>query len=175
MRPHLVLSGELLHCMNQINQLIAGCDIFVAIGTHGDLLPAGDFTRRLKRQSFSLEINHLDAAKSVHQPNALAHNDGGSDDCYFKVLIWVFQWDQPHDPAANLQSETPLTEVLVIDEDELLGDEKDWNEWRPLYGDEPFCNFMHLYIDWGGRPEGPQQSEQYHFGNQGQLGKQTKR
>ena len=58
LRPHVVWFGEMPLYMDEISALLADCDLFVAIGTSGNVYPAAGFVQ-LARQAgaATLEIN----------------------------------------------------------------------------------------------------------------------
>ncbi|TWT65396.1 NAD-dependent protein deacylase [Posidoniimonas polymericola] len=43
LRPHIVWFGEMPHCMVEIQHALRRCDLFVAIGTSGNVYPAAGF------------------------------------------------------------------------------------------------------------------------------------
>ncbi len=45
LRPHIVWFGEIPLYMNEIEQALAGCDLFVSIGTSGNVYPAAGFVQ----------------------------------------------------------------------------------------------------------------------------------
>lgn len=58
LRPHVVWFGEMPLAMNQIEQNLMSCDLFVAIGTSGNVYPAAGFNQLAKRYGArTLELN----------------------------------------------------------------------------------------------------------------------
>lgn len=58
LRPHIVWFGEMPFHMNRINQALESCDLFVAIGTSGNVYPASGFYQTAKiRKAATVELN----------------------------------------------------------------------------------------------------------------------
>lgn len=58
LRPHIVWFGEMPFYMNQINEALESCDLFVAIGTSGNVYPASGFYQTAKlRRAHTVELN----------------------------------------------------------------------------------------------------------------------
>ncbi|MBM89249.1 MAG: NAD-dependent protein deacylase [Gammaproteobacteria bacterium] len=58
LRPHVVWFGEMPFHMNQINMALGACDIFVAIGTSGNVYPAAGFYQNAKiNNAQTVELN----------------------------------------------------------------------------------------------------------------------
>lgn len=58
LRPHIVWFGEMPFHMNQINQALESCDLFVAIGTSGNVYPAAGFYQTAKiSRAQTVELN----------------------------------------------------------------------------------------------------------------------
>ena len=58
LRPHVVWFGEMPLHMNQINNALESCDLFVAIGTSGNVYPASGFYQAAKiRRVHTVELN----------------------------------------------------------------------------------------------------------------------
>ncbi|MBT5718427.1 MAG: NAD-dependent protein deacylase [Gammaproteobacteria bacterium] len=58
LRPHIVWFGEMPFHMNKINQALESCDLFVAIGTSGNVYPASGFSQTAKiRRARTVELN----------------------------------------------------------------------------------------------------------------------
>ncbi|GJM13989.1 MAG: NAD-dependent protein deacylase [Pseudohongiella sp.] len=58
LRPHIVWFGEMPFHMNEINQALENCDLFVAIGTSGNVYPASGFYQTAKiRRAHTVELN----------------------------------------------------------------------------------------------------------------------
>ena len=64
LRPDIVWFGEMPYHMERIIDLLERCDLFVAIGTSGQVYPAAGFVRGLPIKTPKLEINTLDTAIS---------------------------------------------------------------------------------------------------------------
>jgi NAD-dependent deacetylase len=64
LRPHIVWFGEMPFHMNKINTALEACDIFIAIGTSGNVYPASGFYQKAKiRKATTVELN-LEATDS---------------------------------------------------------------------------------------------------------------
>ncbi|MDP3516531.1 MAG: NAD-dependent protein deacylase [Pseudohongiella sp.] len=58
LRPHVVWFGEMPLAMTHIEQALINCDLFVAIGTSGNVYPASGFNQMAKRYGAkTLELN----------------------------------------------------------------------------------------------------------------------
>lgn len=58
LRPHIVWFGEIPMHMNQINQALQRCDLFVSIGTSGNVYPASGFYQTAKiAKANTVELN----------------------------------------------------------------------------------------------------------------------
>ena len=58
LRPHIVWFGEMPFYMNQISQALKDCDLFIAIGTSGNVYPASGFYQTAKlHQAHTVELN----------------------------------------------------------------------------------------------------------------------
>lgn len=58
LRPHVVWFGEMPLQMNRINSALENCDMFVAIGTSGNVYPASRFYQTAKiRKASTVELN----------------------------------------------------------------------------------------------------------------------
>ena len=58
LRPHVVWFGEIPLQMNRINRALEDCDMFVAIGTSGNVYPASGFYQTAKiRKASTVELN----------------------------------------------------------------------------------------------------------------------
>jgi NAD-dependent deacetylase len=58
LRPHIVWFGEMPFHMNQINRALESCDLFIAIGTSGNVYPASGFYQTAKiRRAYTIELN----------------------------------------------------------------------------------------------------------------------
>lgn len=59
LRPHIVWFGEMPLHMEQIGRLLARCDLFLSIGTSGNVYPAAGFVQqvRMGRLGHTVELN----------------------------------------------------------------------------------------------------------------------
>ena len=59
LRPHVVWFGELPLQLDAIYEALAGCDLFIAIGTSGQVYPAAGFVEEVRAQgrAHTIEIN----------------------------------------------------------------------------------------------------------------------
>ena len=58
LRPHVVWFGEMPLQMNRINSALENCDMFIAIGTSGNVYPASGFYQTAKiRKASTVELN----------------------------------------------------------------------------------------------------------------------
>ncbi len=58
LRPHIVWFGEMPFHMHEINQALEGCDLFVSIGTSGNVYPASGFYQTAKiHRAHTVELN----------------------------------------------------------------------------------------------------------------------
>lgn len=58
LRPDIVFFGEMPYYMNQIEQALSDCDLFVSIGTSGAVYPAAGFVRQVRRRGgMTIELN----------------------------------------------------------------------------------------------------------------------
>ena len=58
LRPHIVWFGEMPLFMDEIAQAISGCDLFISIGTSGNVYPAAGFVQMANQAGAeTLEIN----------------------------------------------------------------------------------------------------------------------
>jgi NAD-dependent deacetylase len=68
LRPHIVWFGEMPLFMNQINQALEACDLFIAIGTSGNVYPASGFYQTAKiRSAHTVEINLEETGSSFDE------------------------------------------------------------------------------------------------------------
>jgi len=67
MRPDIVWFGEIPYYMNEIEALLASCDLFVSVGTSGQVYPAAMFVQMAKNftQCKTIELN-LEASFGVN-------------------------------------------------------------------------------------------------------------
>ena len=57
MRPHIVWFGEMPLQMDRIGAALAACDIFVSIGTSGQVYPAAGFVAEVAGRARTVELN----------------------------------------------------------------------------------------------------------------------
>ena len=68
LRPHVVWFGEMPLQMNLINRALENCDMFVAIGTSGNVYPASGFYQAAKiRKASTVELNLKRTGSSFDQ------------------------------------------------------------------------------------------------------------
>ncbi|MFL1462729.1 NAD-dependent deacylase [Roseococcus sp. DSY-14] len=59
LRPHVVWFGEMPLHMAEIEAALAACDVFVSIGTSGQVWPAAGFVRTIPPAARSIEVNPM--------------------------------------------------------------------------------------------------------------------
>ena len=64
LRPDIVWFGEMPYYMDRILELLDTCDLFISIGTSGQVYPAAGFVQGLRRGVPKIEINTMDTAIS---------------------------------------------------------------------------------------------------------------
>jgi NAD-dependent deacetylase len=59
LRPHIVWFGEMPLYMDQIEEYLSTCDLFISIGTSGQVYPAAMFVRSAKQyaDAYTIELN----------------------------------------------------------------------------------------------------------------------
>jgi NAD-dependent deacetylase len=58
LRPHIVWFGEMPLYMDEISSAISNCDLFISIGTSGNVYPAAGFVQIAKQSgATTLEVN----------------------------------------------------------------------------------------------------------------------
>lgn len=59
LRPHVVWFGEMPFAMNKIYLALAACDLFISIGTSGNVYPAAGFVQEVRSQgrAHTVELN----------------------------------------------------------------------------------------------------------------------
>lgn len=58
MRPDVVWFGEMPYRMDEIGELLARCDLFISIGTSGNVYPAAGFVAEARRAgAYAVELN----------------------------------------------------------------------------------------------------------------------
>ena len=59
LRPHIVWFGEMPFCMYEIDEALRSCDLFVSIGTSGNVYPAAGFVAQVSAmgRARSIELN----------------------------------------------------------------------------------------------------------------------
>ena len=86
LRPHVVWFGEMPLQMNRINKALENCDMFVAIGTSGNVYPASGFYQTAKiRKASTVELNLERTGSSFDQ-----HVSGPATECvpqFFESLL----------------------------------------------------------------------------------------
>ena len=66
-RPHIVWFGEMPLYMNEIDNALQGCDLFVAIGTSGKVYPAANFVQIAKSASVKTLLLNKDPAENNYR------------------------------------------------------------------------------------------------------------
>lgn len=66
LRPHVVWFGEMPLYMDKIEQALANCDLFVAIGTSGHVYPAAGFVQTARYYGAETVEMNLEATGSMH-------------------------------------------------------------------------------------------------------------
>lgn len=67
LRPHIVWFGEMPFAMEQIEQALYNCDLFMAIGTSGQVYPAAGFVSLAKQFGAKTVLLNLDELDSGHE------------------------------------------------------------------------------------------------------------
>jgi NAD-dependent deacetylase len=64
LRPHVVWFGEMPLELDAIYEALAACDLFVAVGTSGQVYPAAGFVAEVRRhgRARTVELNHEPSA-----------------------------------------------------------------------------------------------------------------
>jgi NAD-dependent deacetylase len=57
MRPNVVWFGEMPLLMDEIETALAGCELFVSIGTSGNVYPAAGFVAAVRGRALTVELN----------------------------------------------------------------------------------------------------------------------
>lgn len=66
LRPHIVWFGEMPFCMDEIESILSKTDLFVAIGTSGNVYPAAGFVKRAQFYgATTLELNFQEGSNST--------------------------------------------------------------------------------------------------------------
>lgn len=67
-RPDIVWFGEMPYAMDRIDEALAACDLFVSIGTSGNVYPAAGFVSAVRyyRKAHTLELNLEPSVGSAH-------------------------------------------------------------------------------------------------------------
>ena len=70
MRPDIVWFGEMPYHLERIETALAACDIFLSIGTSGNVYPAAGFVRGARlagARTVELTLEPSDASRSFHE------------------------------------------------------------------------------------------------------------
>ncbi len=68
LRPHIIWFGEIPLHMQQINRALESCDLFMAIGTSGNVYPASGFYEVAKiRKAHTVELNLQETGSSFDE------------------------------------------------------------------------------------------------------------
>jgi NAD-dependent deacetylase len=57
LRPHVVWFGEMPLELDTIHEALAACDLFVAVGTSGQVYPAAGFVEEVRGRAHTVELN----------------------------------------------------------------------------------------------------------------------
>jgi len=78
LRPHIVWFGEMPLYMDEIYSALSSCDLFIAIGTSGNVYPAAGFVQMAKQSGAdTLEIN-LEESKVANEFDAAMYGKAGT-------------------------------------------------------------------------------------------------
>lgn len=77
MRPHVVWFGEMPLEMDRINDALAACDLFVAIGTSAQVYPAAGFVAEVRGRARTVELN-LEPTAASHLFDEARHGPAGT-------------------------------------------------------------------------------------------------
>jgi NAD-dependent deacetylase len=84
LRPHIVWFGEMPFYMDEIYQAVAECDLFIAIGTSGNVYPAAGFVQLASQAGAeTLEINLAESIVTTNFDTAISGKAGET------LPIWV--------------------------------------------------------------------------------------
>ena len=78
LRPHIVWFGEMPFCMYEIDEALRACDLFVSIGTSGNVYPAAGFVAQVSAmgRARSVELN-LEPSEGVSLFDEARHGPAG--------------------------------------------------------------------------------------------------
>ena len=88
LRPHVVWFGEMPLYMNEIYQALNSCDLFIAIGTSGNVYPAAGFFETAKMAG--AHTAELNLEPSINSSQFDEQHDGPASEViphYFKALL----------------------------------------------------------------------------------------
>lgn len=57
LRPDIVWFGEMPYCMDEIEEALMDCDLFLAVGTSGQVYPAAGFVSMVPEHCHKVEVN----------------------------------------------------------------------------------------------------------------------
>jgi NAD-dependent deacetylase len=80
MRPHICWFGEVPYFMNEIDEELSRCDVFISVGTSGVVYPAAQFVRQAKRRA---------GVRAVYIGPEKPENGGAFDECRIGVATAV--------------------------------------------------------------------------------------
>ena len=72
MRPDVVWFGEMPYHMDRIEVALAGCDLFLSIGTSGNVYPAAGFVAEVRHRAHTVELN-LEPSEGLSQFDEAIH------------------------------------------------------------------------------------------------------
>ncbi|SDD78615.1 NAD-dependent deacylase [Kordiimonas lacus] len=79
LRPNIVWFGEMPFHLDQIDRALASCDLFISIGTSGNVYPAAGFVSAVRRmnRAYTVEIN-LEPSVGVSLFHEARHGPAGT-------------------------------------------------------------------------------------------------
>lgn len=66
MKPNIVFFGDMPYYMDEIEQALSTCDVFIAVGTSGVVYPAAGFVQTAKRAGAKTFLFNLDSAENSY-------------------------------------------------------------------------------------------------------------
>lgn len=87
LRPHIVWFGEMPFEMDRILKALTACDLFVAIGTSGQVYPAADFVSYAPAGARTVEINATGTAVSRNFEQTLTGKAGAVVPAFVERLL----------------------------------------------------------------------------------------
>jgi NAD-dependent deacetylase len=87
LRPHIVWFGEMPLYMEQIEEALGACDLFLAIGTSGQVYPAAGFVQMVPRRAHRVELNLADTPIGAHFTETIQGLAGECVPNYLRKLL----------------------------------------------------------------------------------------